>query len=294
MEGLSAEFLIFLSILLNVILSIIFKLYKTYDVDVLSAIIVNYGVCFLTAWVTLGEIPLEQNLTEQKWFYYAIGLAACFILVFNLNAITTQKLGIAKTVVYQKMSMIAPVVLGLLIFSEVFDIWKGAGILCSILAILLLSGISYGKSNQNIRTGAEIFGVLTFLGNCCIDGALYVFGELDIVDNANIKFVAHLFVFAGCFGILFTLFKYFTGRPFKFGRKELIGGIALGVPNFFTIYFILKVLDMGWDGSSFFPINNVGILALGGIVGVFLFGEKLSFINKVGLGFAILTIYLLA
>lgn len=296
MEFLGGEILILISIVLNVVLITIFKLYKKYRVDTLSAIVVNYFTCYLTAWLVIGKFPFDSGVVSQPWLLYAIFLGALFVIIFNLTAITTQKLGIAKTVVYQKMSMIAPVILGLVIFNEIISSWKILGIVSSIIAIFLLSGIKKNSvgNKRPIRRTAEIYGIFTFLGSCIIDGMLFVLEEMSIVNNADIQFIAHLFIFAGFFGIILMGLKLYLGRKVKFGKKEILGGIALGIPNFFTIYFILKILDIGWDGSTFFPINNVGILALAAVVGIFLFKEKLSTSNKIGLGIAILSIYLLA
>ena len=296
MEFLSGEVLILISIVLNVVLITIFKLYKKYKIDTLSAIVVNYITCYLTAWAVTGRFPYDHEIISRPWFLFAICLGALFVIIFNLTAITTQKLGIAKTVVYQKMSMIAPVILGIIIFNEYLDLWKISGIVCSIIAILFLSGIRFSadSSVQKLKGTAELYGVFTFLGSCIIDGMLFVLEEMNIVNNADIQFVAHLFLFAGFFGILFIALRYYLKRKIKFRIKEIIGGIALGIPNFFTIYLILKILDMGWDGSAFFPINNVGILALAAVVGIFFFREKLTNKNKLGLAFAIISIYLLA
>lgn len=296
MEILGGEMLIIISIILNVVLITIFKLYKKYRVDTLSAIVVNYVTCYLTAWIVIGKFPFDKAIVHQPWFLFSIFLGALFVIIFNLTAITTQKLGIAKTVVYQKMSMIAPVILGLVIFKESISSLKILGIITSIVAIFLLSGIKSKRPNQKrtFRRTAELYGIFTFLGSCIIDGMLYVLEEMSIVNNANIQFVAHLFLFAGIFGTILIGLKIYLGRTVKFRMKEIIAGVCLGIPNFFTIYLILKILDLGWDGSVFFPINNVGILALAAVVGIFLFRERLSKANMIGLATAVLSIYLLA
>ena len=76
--------------------------------------------------------------------------------------------------------------------------------------------------------------------------------------------------------------------------KEVIAGFALGVPNFFSIYFLLMVLSNGMDGSVVFPINNVGILLLTAVLGLLFFSEKFNLRKMIGFSMAVLSIILVA
>ena len=263
--------------------------------DNLVAITINYFTCYITATIYIGDLPSSSSTLTASWFYPAIILSIVFIAIFNLTAICTQQLGMAKTIVYQKMSLIAPTLLGLAFFGEIFSWQKSLGILLAIGAVYCLSGLNPNKESGKLFTNRyEIFGILVFLGSCCIDGTLYLLEAKQIVANADVNFVAHLFLFAGIFGTLFIILKKSRKAPIIIGTKEIIGGIALGIPNFFTIYLIFKILDLGFEGSSFFPIQNVGILALATITGVLIFKERLSKLNIIGLAMALLTIILLS
>jgi len=274
---------------------IIFKLYDKFGVNNLPAIIINYFTCYITATLYTGTIPTNQNTLNEAWFIPAIFLSAVFILIFYLTAVCIQQLGMAKTIVYQKMSLIAPAILGLCFFGEFISFEKVTGIILAILAVYALSGLNPDKSSGKFfNSKYEAFGILVFLGSCCIDGTLYLLETTDTVTNADVNFVAHLFLFAGILGSLFLAFKYINGTKIPIRIKDVLGGIALGVPNFFTIYLIFRILNSGFDGSSFFPIQNVGILALATLTGILIFNEKLTRLNKMGLFLAFLTIILLS
>ena len=66
--------MIALSIALNVLLITIFKLYKKFRVYNLSAIVVNYFVCYITASLVMGRVATEfadeeathASLIQQK------------------------------------------------------------------------------------------------------------------------------------------------------------------------------------------------------------------------------------
>ena len=48
---------------------------------------------------------------------------------------------------------------------------------------------------------------------------------------------------------------------FKFELKTVFGGIALGIPNYFSVYFLVRALRSDlWDSSGIFTVNNVGVV----------------------------------
>ena len=77
--------------------------------------------------------------------------------------------------------------------------------------------------------------------------------------------------------------------------KNVLGGICLGVPNYFSIYFLLKALQHPMlTSASVFTINNVAIVMLSTLLGILLFKEVLSLKNWLGIGLAIISIVLVA
>jgi multidrug transporter EmrE-like cation transporter len=77
-------------------------------------------------------------------------------------------------------------------------------------------------------------------------------------------------------------------------------GALLGGVNFGSIFFLVKALnyrhqDHGlMDSSVVFGINNIGIVALSVILGLYLFRESFSSVNRAGIGICIGAIILLA
>lgn len=280
-------------IILNAFIGVIFKLFEKYKIDNLQAIVVNYLVCVATAAVVNGSSPIPTNLSSQPWFYYAFGLGFIFIIVFNLMALTVQNFGVVVATIFQKMSLIAPTLIAILVYSEPAGTIKWIGILCSILAIILLS---YQKSEKKVEKETNavlwLFPVMTFIGSCLIDSALYLIEKKNLAQNGDIGFVASLFLFAGLNGFLIIIIQAIR-KKVRWQWKNLIGGIALGIPNFFSIYLLLLALQQGWGGSIVFPVNNVGILVVAAIFGLVIFREKLTNIKIAGFGLAILSIILI-
>ena len=65
------------------------------------------------------------------------------------------------------------------------------------------------------------------------------------------------------------------GSP-RFTTRDLVGGVALGIPNFFSIHLILVALDEGLDASTVFPVLNVSTIALSALLALVLFGQRLT------------------
>ena len=263
-------------IVLNAFIGVIFKLFDKYKIDNLQAIVINYFVCVATAAAVNGGSPIPHDLTTQPWFYYAFGLGFIFIIVFNLMALTVQNFGVVVATIFQKMSLIAPTMIAIIVYSEPAGIVKWFGILCSILSIILLSYQKSEKTDQKDTSALLwLFPISTFVGSCLIDSALYLIEKQNLAQNGDIGFVASLFLFAGVNGLLILIFQAFR-KKVTWQWKNLVGGIALGIPNFFSIYLLLLALQQGWGGSIVFPVNNVGILVVAAIFGLVIFHEKLT------------------
>ena len=76
--------------------------------------------------------------------------------------------------------------------------------------------------------------------------------------------------------------------------KSVVGGIALGIPNYLSFLFLLKALaTLNWGSSVIFPVANLGTVAFATIVSFIVFKERISKINIAGLAFAAVAIILI-
>ncbi len=79
-----------------------------------------------------------------------------------------------------------------------------------------------------------------------------------------------------------------------FSWRNVAGGIVLGIPNYGSMLFLLMALGGGLEGSFVFPVVNVGVIAVTTIGAVWLFHERLSGINWLGIALAIAAIALIS
>lgn len=287
--------LLLICILFNAYISIVFKIFEKFNIRNLQAIVVNYFVCPLTATVVMGRASVTPEVLNKEWFWAAVFIGFIFIVTFIVFAHTVQKFGVVLGSIFQKMSLIAPTILAIFIYNESAGLFKILGILLAIASIFVIS-ISRSSNGGETKSFAWWMWLLpagTFIGSCFVDGGLFLVNKTGLASSLDIDFIATLFFFAGCFGVIFVIYDYFkNGTTYRW--KDIIAGFALGVPNFFSIYFLLQVLSNGMDGSVVFPINNVGILLTTAALGLIFFGEKFNLQKLIGFTMAILAILLIA
>ena len=281
-----------LSILASTIIFIIFKLFEKFQINIFQAIVVNYCIAFTTGILSYnGTITISQ-LPNLDWFYYTLILGALFIIVFNLMGITTQKNGLSVVSVATKMSVVVPVLFGLLYYNESLGTLKLIGIAIALIAVYLTSN----KSNQGITVNRKsiVLPILVFIGSGIIDTSIKFLEDTYVANNDVPLFSAIIFLAAAIIGFIFIIIQIIRGS-FNFEFKNIIAGICLGVPNYFSIYFLVKTLRSDiLESSGIFAINNVSIVALSTFAGIFIFKEKLIRKNWVGIALAILSIILIS
>ena len=276
-----------LSIFFSSLIFVIFKLFDTHKIQTIYAIIINYltaclvGVLFYNKPVQLNEIP------KNDWFYGTLFLGVLFIVIFNLMAKTSQRLGVSVASVATKMSFVIPVILGLILYSEKLSFLKSAG---SILALAAVYFASVKDTPRAIQRKALLLPIMVFLGSGIIDASIKYMEENHVSVNEFPIFSATVFGAAACTGILFILLRSID-KPLKLNFRNVLGGIALGIPNFFSIFFLLRALqNEALNSASIFTINNVAIVMFSTLLGIVLFKEKISTKNWAGIALAVISI----
>lgn len=279
-----------LSVLASSWILITFKLFSRYNIDTLQAIVVNYIVACISGMIAYGKPIGITTITEFSWFFGAITLGLIFIVVFNLMAITTQKNGLSVAAVASKMSVAIPVVFGIIVYKESSGVFKITGIIIALVAVYMTSMRS--KQGISIKIQDLMYPLFVFLGGGVIDTSLK-FMEANYVAKTDVSiFSATIFGCAACIGVLILVQKALKGT-LRITVKNSIAGICLGIPNYFSIYFLIQALrSENMDSSTVFIINNVGVLLVSTFAGILFFKEKLVLKNWIGILLAIISILL--
>ena len=282
-----------LSIIASTLIFVIFRLFAIYNINTLQAIVVNYFVACSCGVIGYQNSIELSAIPQYNWFYYTLALGALFIIVFNLMAITTQHNGLSVVSVATKMALVIPIAFGLWYYKEPLGPSKAAGIVLALIAVYLVavkkdSSIILQKRNL-------VFPVLVFLGSGLIDTSLNFLQNDFITDKSLIPlFSSTIFLTAGVIGIMVLVAQKIKG-VLVLEFKNIIAGIVLGIPNYFSIYFLVKALRSNlFDSSGIFTINNVGIVIISTLLGIVFFKEQLSVKNWIGITLAVISIALVS
>ena len=278
-----------LCVLANVLIVICFKMFFRKEVDSFIAIVINYWVCLILGSFYVGHVPIMSYGLETKWVPYGLALGVLFISGFNIAALSVKYTGITITSVMQKMSLLLSSAFAIFFFAETSGILKITGILFSVLAVIMINA-SPGKSEGTFVPGKYVlYPILTLIFSGIIEIILYYVQITGLSFDADAELTTFAFSVAAVIGFLIVAYLYISGRR-KFHVRDVIGGVALGIPNFFSIYLILILLQKGFEGSVVFPVLNISVLIAAALVGLWAFKEKLRVINIVGIVVAILAI----
>lgn len=287
-------FYLLLTILANVGIFMAFRSFSKFNISTLPAIVVNYGICVVTGILYVGFDTVSNEFDpESAWFISASLLGFIFITTFFLMAHTTQVRGVSVATVASKMSLAIPVVFSLFVFKYAvssLDAWNYLGIFLAFVSIWLVSRKRKVSEAHVFNFRFLLLPLAVFLLGGLIDTSLNYVNHHYI--DAAIEPIYPIFIFSAAFitGAIVCLVK-----RVKFGWKELTGGIYLGVPNYFSIFFQLKALSaFDNNGAIVYPALNIGIIIGSTLLAIILFKEKLTRLNYIGVLLALVVIFLLS
>ncbi len=285
------------SIILTSYLTFALKLCERYKVSIFQAIVFNYITCVITGSFVNGSFPLNGEIIQEPWFKWAGLMGILFVSLFNIIGITAQKINVAVASVANKLSLIIPVILSVYLYGESVKGWKLLGVLLALLAVVLTCYPSK-STEKSVDKGDHkwlyFLPVILFLGSGLLDSLINHVQKSYVTEANKNAFLISGFLSAAIIGSLVLCFQYATGNM-KFQLKNLFAGIIIGIPNYFSIWCLVKFLQHSpWQSSASIPVNNMGIVLFSSVVAWLLLKEKLSKINWVGIALSLVAIYLIA
>ncbi len=285
------------SIVLTSYLTLSFKVCEKYNVSIFQAIVFNYITCVITGSIVNGSFPINVEVIHQTWFHWAFVMGVLFISIFNIVGMTAQKISVAVASVANKLSLIIPVILSVYLYHETVRGWKLFGVILALIAVILTCYQPRNKRNEKKEENGKwkyILPVALFLGSGLLDALInHVQQTYVTVENSNAYLISGFFS-AAIIGTLYLEYQYMIGKQ-VFSFKNVLAGILIGIPNYFSIWCLVHFLKQSpWQSSASIPVNNMGIVLFSSVVAWILFKERLSVINWVGILLSIVAIYFIA
>ena len=276
-----------LSVICSVLVSVLLKLARRFSVDIGQAVAWNYAVAsVLTSLVLRPPLTMLRDPTAP-WLALA-GLAVLLPTIFLVLAASVRHAGIVRSDAAQRLSLLISLLAAFVIFGEKLDLLKGAGIVLGLLALLCM----VWRSERVVASdGAAMWAYpLIVLGG---------FAAIDIlfkrVAQAGLPLGASLqAMFALSLVVALVLLLWRRGRTI-FTWRSALAGVALGLANFGNILFYLRAhRALPQHPALIFASTNIGVVALGALIGVLVFRERLSRLNFGGVLMALAAIGMIA
>lgn len=281
--------------------SIIFKICQIRGIDSRQVILLNFVTAALLTWIPAGVGLLSSSVQCEEYALSGKDVLICaaqgllFILGFIVMDRSVWRSGVALTTTMSKSSLVLPVILSWLLLSQPEPKWIPVAMVLAALLLIILPNQSQkkeGRTNisdkeRNIRSVLLLAVVFFTFG--ISDFFLKIVQSASSGENHLNSLMGMVFVWASVIGVGYCLMPSKYSKGLHFSKGSIIGGLALGLANNLCTGSVLKALcDM--DTAVFYPLYNIGIVVLSTIVGVFLFKEKLKWIQFAGLALAIVAI----
>lgn len=279
---------VLLSIFCSVLVSVILKLSRRYEVSTNQLIAWNYPTAlFLNIVFYNPDIQAISFNVGNTSLYLVLGflLPALFLAI----AASIRYTGIVRTEIAQRISIFIPLIAAFLIFNETPTTRSISGIAIGLLAIFFSIRWVADKHSKN---NTWLYPLIIFLGMGIIDilfKQVAQHTEVPYTSSVFFIFLTALIISFGYIGI-----RIYKGHE-KPSLSALFWGIGLGIFNFGNILFYLKAHNSIPENPSIvFSAMNIGVIALGALVGLVIFKEKLTILNKIGILLAIIAILIIA
>lgn len=289
--------LLLLSIVLSSFLTLAFKGLQRLNISTFQAIVFNYLTCVLVGSIVNGHYPVEAIVSGEKWLSWSLLMGVMFISLFNVIAFVTRKMGVAIASVSNKLSLVLPFLFAIFIYGDTATWINYVGIVLALTAVVLTCWPHKqieGSSLPVLHGPMLLVPAALFLGSGMLD-TFITYTERHFLDAANKDaYLILTFNVAGAIGIIILGIQFLTKKE-VFSWKAVLAGIAIGIPNYFSIQTLMMALDQYAGRASFvMPVVNIGIVLFSTVVAFYVFHERLSKVNWAGIILSVLAIILLS
>lgn len=271
-----------LAIACSTLISVIMRISSDKVTGNVSMLAMNYLMCVVVAALYTG---LDQLFPQVAALPGTLAMGAVhgilYLSSFVLFQHNVKKNGMVLSATFMKLGLLVPIVLSVILFGEAPGVLQIIGFVIAVAAIVL---INWSSDRSDLRMGAGLV-VLLIAGGAgdAMSKVFEVYGSS--VLSSQFLFYTFLVALILCVGLVILKKE----RP---GRNEVLFGLLIGVPNYFSARFLLLSLA-SVDAVIAYPTYSVATLLAVTLIGVLLFREKLSRRQWVAIGMILVALALL-
>lgn len=283
------------SIILTSYLTLSFKVTQQHNLPDTQVLFFVSVFSALTCLIINGSFVVPAKGVGKEWFIWSIVIGFLFIVLYLLIALTTQKIGVAIAAASNRLSLIIPFVFSTIYYDEKATAGKIVGIGIVLIAVVMICWPPGRKAFTFKKVDVlkiTFLPALIFIGSGLRDTLVKYVQQQYLVERNQFLFLFFSFASAAAFGLLYMMIQLAT-RKEQFDKKSIVAGIIIGIPAYFAFWcMILFLKEYEQRSGAVIPIHNITIVILTTLIAVWLFKEKLSVINWLGIGLSMIGILL--
>lgn len=278
-----------LAVICSVLVSVLLKVAGRRQLDVSQMVTWNYLVAATLTAVVL-QPPLDALRAPHAPWLSLLALAVVLPSIFLVLGRAVAVAGIVRSDVAQRLSLLLSLAAAFLFFGQTATPWKLAGLALGLLAMV---AISLRPRGPTVASSPGAWGWLlgVWAGFAVVDVLLK---QVALSGTPSMAAVLASFSVAFVLMLALQLWRHFSGCS-RLAWRNLGAGALLGLLNGGNILFYVQAHQaMPESPATVFAGMNIGVVVLGALVGMFVFGEATTKWNRVGLALAVLAIGLIA
>lgn len=255
------------------------KLSNKYVENEMVMFTANYIICFILALLTSNQ-DIGLFCSQTTMILGAMS-GVLYLTSFMLMKFNMKENGVVMTSTFMKLGVLIPTLIAIVLFKEVITINKSIGIILGIIAIIIF----YYEKDAYLKGNKKWLIALLIGGGIC-DAMATIFEHYG-QSNQEAQYLFITFLIASLCAL-----SYAYKRKEQVKMKDLLAGIMIGIPNFFSSKFLLGALAY-LDAIVVYPTYSIVTLVVIALFGVILFKEKLNIQKIIAFLLVIIAILLL-
>ena len=271
-----------LAIFSSAMVSVVMRLSTSRVRNNVAMLVMNYMMCLVLAalYTGLGELfPRSPALGQTLGMGVVHG--ALYLGSFVLLQTNVKRNGVVLSATFMKLGLLVPMVVSVLFFGEKPEWLQIIGFLMALAAIVLIN-----SEKDSAVMGSKLGLILLLIGGGSGDAMSKVFEELgDRTLSGQFLFYTFLAALTLCIALMLV-------KRQRLGKAEILWGLLIGIPNFFSAKFLLRSLE---DVAAViaYPTYSVATMLVITLAGVLFFRERLGRRQWAALGIILVALGLL-
>lgn len=229
----------------------------------LGMLVMNYLMCTLLGGASAG---FTFGLDDRFGVTAVMGAVngVLYLVSFVLFQMNVKRNGVVLSATFMKLGLLVTMVISVFFYGEIPGVLQTFGFALAVAAIVL---INYRKEAGSAGFKAGL--PLLLLCGGMADAMSKIFEESGAAGMGN-AFLMVTFAVA-----LVLCFFYMRAKGQRIAKQEIMYGLLIGIPNFYSSKFLLWAL-VDVPAVIAYPVYSVGTILVVTLAGVALFRERLE------------------